>query len=179
VAGDLQTLREGDARMSRLRPHKFVAMLLIAAFVVGIDQWTKGWISSHFGLYESRPFGHFFSLTYLHNTGTAFGLLQGNNKFLLWVAVGILSVLLYSARGLCERAGGWGFLGTALVLGGAIGNIIDRLRFGNVIDFLDFHFWPVFNMADSCISIGAFLLMVGLLLRDSSGPERGEAKRAH
>jgi signal peptidase II len=64
-------------------------------------------------------------------------------------------------------------------LGGAIGNIIDRLRFGNVIDFLDFHFWPVFNMADSCISIGAFLLMVGLLLRDSSGPERGEAKRAH
>ena len=95
-----------------------------------------------------------FYLTFVQNTGTAFGLFQGNNRALLLLAFIILAVLLYGARGLTERGGFWGALGVALVLGGAFGNIMDRMHYGQVIDFLDFKVWPVFNIADSAISRG-------------------------
>ena len=65
-----------------------------------------------------------------------------------------------------ERGGFWGALGVALVLGGAVGNVMDRIHYGQVIDFLDFRVWPVFNVADSAITVGTLSIIVGLLLRD-------------
>ena len=90
-----------------------------------------------------------FHLTLVHNTGVAFGLLQGYG---LLITLGTCAVIvgLWWSR--------FFTLSTGLILGGAIGNLIDRLRIGAVIDFLDFRIWPVFNLADSCITIGALLM---------------------
>jgi len=137
-------------------------ILSLAGVVTLVDQVSKWWVLRHFTLGETLPVTSFFSLTLVYNTGSAFGMFQGNNKALLILAFVILGILIYSARGLCERGGRWGALGVAFVLGGAVGNIIDRIRYGQVVDFFDFHFWPVFNVADSAISVGAALLMIGL-----------------
>jgi signal peptidase II len=145
---------------------KFYTMLAIAGFITAFDRWTKYWVVTHFLIGESRPVTSFISLTYVHNTGTAFGLFQGRNDILLALAFIILAVLFYSARGLSERGGWLGLLGVALVIGGAIGNIIDRWRFDQVIDFIDLHFWPVFNVADSAISIGTIGIVLALWFKD-------------
>lgn len=142
---------------------RFGGILTIASIVVLLDRLSKAWILRHLSLHESRPLTSYFSLTLVHNTGSAFGMFQGNNKALLILAFVILASLLYGARGLSERGGFWGALGVALVLGGAIGNMVDRIRFGQVIDFLDFHVWPVFNIADSAITVGILCIMIGLL----------------
>ena len=145
---------------------RFGGIMTIAAAVLILDRLSKAWIRHHFQLGESRPVTSWFYLTFVQNTGTAFGLFQGNNKALLILAFLILAALLYGARGLSERGGFWGALGVALVLGGAVGNVMDRIHFGQVIDFLDFRVWPVFNVADSAITVGTISLMIGLFLRD-------------
>jgi signal peptidase II len=149
-----------------MRKPAFTTIGILAAIVVLLDQWTKRWITTHFYLGETRPFGPHFSLTYVHNTGTAFGMFQGNNLVLLLLGFVILGVLLYSARELCERGGWLSVVGIGLVAGGAIGNLIDRMLIGRVIDFLDFHFWPVFNVADSAISVGAIGLALGIFRKE-------------
>lgn len=153
------TIPSSYAELYKLR---FWGIVGIASSVIGLDVLSKLWVIRHFELGESRRIFSFFYLTFIHNTGTAFGLFQGNNKALLTLAVVILGALLYSARGLSERGGLWGALGVALVLGGAIGNVIDRIRYGQVVDFLDFRVWPVFNVADSAITIGAICISIGL-----------------
>ena len=100
------------------------------------------------------------SLTYVQNTGAAFGLFRGQRLLFIFLAIGIAAWILREmltapAPG---RGAAWGF---ALVLGGSAGNLIDRLRVGYVIDFLDFHVWPVFNVADAAITIGVALLLWG------------------
>ena len=146
----------------RLYAIRFGGIMSIAGFVLLLDRFSKAWVRHHFQLGESRRVTSWFYLTFVQNTGTAFGLFQGNNKSLLILAFIILGVLLYGARGLSERGGFWGALGVALVLGGALGNVVDRIHYGQVIDFLDFRVWPVFNFADSAISVGTASLMIGL-----------------
>jgi signal peptidase II len=145
---------------------RFGGIMTIAGAVLILDRLSKAWVRHHFQLGESRPITSWFYLTFVQNTGTAFGLFQGNNKALLILAFLILAALLYGARGLSERGGFWGALGVALVLGGAVGNVMDRIHYGQVIDFLDFRVWPVFNVADSAITVGTISLMIGLMLRD-------------
>ena len=105
-----------------------------------------------------------FHLTLVRNTGVAFGLLQGWGLWVALVTIGVLAGLALSAfrHGHLNRP--LFPLGLGLVLGGAAGNLLDRVRIGAVIDFLDFRVWPVFNVADSCITIGA-VLMGWVLLR--------------
>jgi len=142
---------------------RFPAMLAIAGVVVLIDHFSKLWFLHHYQLGESHPVLPHLYFTLVHNTGTAFGMFQDNNKALLIMSYVILGVLLYSARGLWERGQEWAFFGVALIIGGAIGNIVDRHLYGQVIDFIDLRFWPVFNIADSAISVGAVLTGIGLL----------------
>ncbi len=146
------------------RTATFGSILTVAGIVVLLDQLSKSWFLRHFQLGESRVMARYFALTYVQNTGTAFGLFQGNNRALFLLAVLILCTLLYAARGLSERCGWWGAIGVALVLGGAIGNMVDRTRHGYVIDFLDFKVWPVFNVADSAITVGAIAIAIGVWL---------------
>src|SRR4029077_7304459 len=145
--------RPGSSGMTRRA--QFPSMLSVAGILVLIDPFTKLWFLRHFQLGESRRITSFFYLTLVQNTGTAFGLFQDDNRMLLIISYVILLLVLYGARGFFERGGMWAFWGIALVMGGAIGNIVDRHLYGHVIDFLDFRVWPVFNIADSAITVGA------------------------
>lgn len=98
-----------------------------------------------------------FHLTYVENTGAAFGMLQGKNWFFIPAVILVSIVLVYLIWSM-KDASRYMRISLALILGGAIGNLIDRLWLGYVVDFLDFRVWPVFNVADSCVVVGAVLL---------------------
>jgi signal peptidase II len=137
----------------------------LAALVVGLDQATKLLVLSRFFLGETLSVTGFFNLVLVFNSGAAFSFLAGAGGWQKWffvaVALAISAWLIvmirhHATERLLPAA-------LALVLGGALGNVIDRLRFGAVVDFLDFHFagwhWPAFNVADSAITVGVALLL--------------------
>ncbi|HEX7364171.1 MAG TPA: signal peptidase II [Dehalococcoidia bacterium] len=138
--------------------------LLIAACVIALDQITKLWVRSNLNLYETIPVCGRITLTNIRNTGSAFGLFV-NQAFLLTLiaVVGVVAILLFYRY--FSKSNMLGISGLSLVLGGAVGNLIDRLRFGYVTDFIDvrlwgeFH-WPTFNVADSAITVGSIVLIV-------------------
>jgi signal peptidase II len=145
--------------------------LVPAAIVVGMDQWTKALIVATMSLGESRPIlGQLLSLTCRSNTGGAFGIFTGQAVMLAVFGTVVVVALLYLAPRL---AGGnrVALIGTGLVLGGAVGNLLDRARIGHVIDFIDFHFWPVFNVADTAITVGIGLMVIALLLHRPAAEE--------
>ena len=142
---------------------------LLVVLVVFLDQASKLWLMQHFLLYESWTIiPGFFSLTYLTNTGAAFGLLAGHpawwrQVFFIGISVAALVVIVVLHHRLRKNSGLY-TLGLGLIAGGAIGNLMDRIRLGSVVDFLDVyvgsHHWPAFNVADSAISVGVGLVLV-------------------
>lgn len=141
---------------------------LLAGSIFLLDQLSKFLISKNFSPNESiEVVKNIFHLTLVHNTGAAFGIFK--NQTLFFVLVSILAVAVIAAYiRKREKASFLRDAALALILGGALGNLVDRLRFGYVIDFLDFRIWPVFNVADSAITIGAFLLVISACTRYSS-----------
>jgi signal peptidase II len=142
--------------------------LIIAACVVALDQITKLWIRSHITLYESVPVIGCLSLNNVRNTGSAFGLFV-NQGFLLALigVVGVLAILLFYRY--FSKSSLLGISALSLIFGGAIGNLIDRFRFGFVTDFIDVrlwrnYHWPTFNVADSAITVGSIMLLVFIFL---------------
>lgn len=126
----------------------------LAFIVVVVDQLSKWQVQSSMELGQSIPWiSGVFHITYVHNTGAAFGLFRGKQ---LWLAgVGILAlIVIWAMRKSIVREGRKIEMCYALIWGGAAGNVIDRLLYGQVIDFLDARVWPVFNLADTAISIG-------------------------
>ncbi len=146
--------KTGRARPTALKLFAF-ALILLA------DQFLKGWVIGQFQLGQSRPLIlNIVHLTLVHNTGTAFGLFQDKNFFFVILSVVViagLAVLSLKEGKKSDSVFSW--VPLVLLLGGAVGNLIDRLRFGYVIDFIDFRFWPVFNIADSCITVGIVWLL--------------------
>ncbi|MCW9088241.1 MAG: signal peptidase II [Gammaproteobacteria bacterium] len=148
--------------------------LWVSGVVIVLDQLTKLWAGSALSYAEPVPVIPFFNLTLLHNTGAAFSFLSTAGGWQRWffalTAVVVSAILLAWLKRL-KPGQMWLALALALVLGGALGNVIDRLYFGYVIDFLDFYYnnwhWPAFNIADSAIFIGALMLII-----DSLRPER-------
>jgi signal peptidase II len=139
----------------------------ISGLIVVIDQITKLWIDSSMRLFESIPLTSFFNLTYVHNTGAAFSFLSEAGGWQRWffallalVISGVLIVWMVRLKQ-HERLMA---AALSLVLGGAIGNLIDRVAYGYVIDFLDFYYqswhWPAFNVADMAICLGVFLMLL-------------------
>ncbi len=128
-------------------------------FVLVLDQATKWLALEYLAPISTLPVvPGLFHLTYVLNTGVAFGFFQGHG---LWITLATLVVLALLFRTMLRPDQGRIVpVCLALILGGALGNLLDRLRFGGVVDFLDFRVWPVFNLADSCITIGAALLAV-------------------
>lgn len=104
----------------------------------------------------------FFHLNYVQNTGASFGMFQGGNTLLIGVMVAIIGYLLYSWKDLYAQ-GKWVQWGCLLILAGALGNLYDRITLGYVVDFLDFLVWPVFNVADSAITVGGCLFAISLI----------------
>jgi len=140
---------------------------LIALLVVAADQLSKIWVRSNIPFRESLFEVGFFRLTHVQNTGAAFGLFQGQSFLLSIVAmVGIAVFLVYTLviyRGFPFLDNMPNRVAVGLVLGGTVGNLIDRLRFGYVTDFIDFGFWPAFNVADSAVTVGIILFAYSLL----------------
>ncbi len=141
----------------------FLTVLLVAA----ADQLTKIWIRSNLATGESLPETGFFRLTHVQNTGAAFGLFQGQSFALTIVALIVIVVLLLFVFPFSRRSpfldNRLGKPALSLVLGGTVGNLVDRLRLGYVTDFIDIGIWPAFNIADSAITVGIILFAYSLL----------------
>ncbi len=146
----------------------------IAVAVAIVDQLTKLWIMTTFALHEQQNIiPGVFDLVYVTNTGAAFGFLAGSKNLLrqaFFVAVAVIAlIVIVFAYGHLKRQGRIFVYALGLIAGGAVGNLIDRLRFGSVVDFLDFYLgsyhWPAFNVADSAITVGVALFLLGTLLQ--------------
>lgn len=148
---------------------------LVALAALTVDQWTKYLVVSNLELYESwaplPALANLFTIHHVTNTGAAFGLFQNGSLVFAVVAIVVSVVIVLYYRHLPD--GEWLVrLSLGLQLAGALGNLIDRVRVGHVIDFLDFQVWPVFNLADASIVCGVILLAY-LLLRE----ERQESRK--
>jgi signal peptidase II len=137
-----------------LRPAAFFALL-------AADRATKLWAMRELRLVGPLPVLPFFELSYVENTGAAFGMGRGANGLFIAVSAVLIVALARLLRRWPERDL-WLQAGGTLVLAGAVGNLYDRLAYRYVVDFLYVHHWPVFNVADSCITVGACLLAWGL-----------------
>ncbi len=139
--------------------------LLLAALVVVLDQASKFWIDHHFELHEGVRVTEFFNLVRAHNPGAAFSFLANAGGWQRWFFTALAIAASLFITWLLRKEGNQPLLATALalIMGGAIGNAIDRLLHGYVIDFLQFHHagwaFPSFNLADSAITLGAVLLI--------------------
>jgi len=146
---------------------------LTALLIVVADQLSKFWIRSNLATGESLFEVGFLRLARVHNTGAAFGLFQGQSFLLTIIAsVAVAALLLYTLffhhkfPFLDNRLGK---LALGLVLGGTTGNLIDRIHLGYVTDFIDFNFWPAFNIADSAVVVGIIILVYSLICLARAG----------
>ena len=133
---------------------------LIFLAVLLLDQLSKVVILREMSFNQSIPvIPPIFHVTLVANTGIAFGLFKGKSEHFVLVGVVVLFwiYLFIRKHRLKDR---WALAGLAMVSGGALGNMIDRIRYGYVVDFLDFRVWPVFNVADSCIFVGTILFFI-------------------
>ena len=134
-------------------------LLLIAAFVVAVDQFTKYLVTSNMSEGMGIPIiDGIFHLTFILNPGAAFGILENNRWFFVVTALSVLIFLFYYRRAIMAESK-LEQMGIALFAGGALGNLIDRIRTGLVIDFFDFRIWPIFNVADIAICLGVGLIL--------------------
>lgn len=164
-----------------MKKHEIYLILLIL-FVVVVDQLTKLWIMSSLPLYGKRIIvPGVFNLVHVTNTGAAFGLLAGEHAwwrqiFFIVVALVALMAIFVAYRQSKARVPVF-ITAVGLIAGGAIGNLIDRIRFGAVVDFLDFYVksyhWPAFNVADSAITVGVGLFLVHTLFGSGAGEFKG------
>ncbi len=143
-----------------------VVFLLTALLVVVADQLSKIWIRSNLATGGSLLETGLFRLTHVHNTGAAFGLFQDQRFILTIVAlIGIVLILLFALfiyRWFPFLHSRLGKTALGLILGGTVGNLIDRLHLGYVTDFIDFSIWPAFNVADSAVVLGSILFAYSL-----------------
>lgn len=127
------------------------------------DQLTKYLVRTYIPLGESIPRNAIVRLTHVTNTGTAFGLFQNQAAVFLWLGIVAMALVLLLVFSRSPTFGNvWARLALGLELGGGIGNLIDRLRWGQVVDFVDLRVWPVFNVADASITVGVVVLAVYL-----------------
>jgi signal peptidase II len=145
-----------------------IIFLAIACLVILVDQLSKVWIRSHLALGQSMPETGFFRLTHVENTGAAFSIFTGRADILSIVSMlGALIILLYAfvfSRRLPFPETRFSKIALGLMLGGTIGNLIDRVALGHVTDFFAVGTFPVFNIADSCLDVGVVIFAICLLL---------------
>ena len=145
-------------------------MFLTILVVVILDQASKFVVQHMMEVGQSiAVIDSIFHFTYILNSGAAFGLLANRTLFfVVTTVIVVVGLLIYSYR---SKKGGLQSLALGLLLGGAVGNLLDRLRFGHVVDFIDFRIWPVFNIADIAIVLGSILLIYALLMQDREKSE--------
>ena len=146
--------------------------LWVTGLILILDRLTKVSIQDHFGLYDSLRITPFFNLTLAYNTGAAFSFLNSASGWQTWLfgAIALIvsgSLLVWLRR--LPRQQWWVSVALTLIIGGAIGNLWDRLCYGHVIDFIQWHishfYWPVFNIADAAICTGAVMLVLDAVFK--------------
>lgn len=179
AAGDKSKIASRKSYLSRVFAYR--RLLILAAIVFGLDQLTKYWINVRlpFGSYgpggSIQIFPNFFYLVHVGNTGAAWSMFAGASLWLALLAVGTLIAIFFWRRqlGLRSPAAQAAF---GLLCGGIVGNLVDRLAHGHVIDFLDFHFgnytYPTFNVADIGICVGVFWYVLWSLRQPATTSEK-------
>ncbi|MEQ9763764.1 signal peptidase II [Streptococcus sp. ZJ151] len=156
-----------------MRKILFSGLVLV---LIVLDQLSKFWIVAHIPLGEVRPFlPGIFSLTYLQNRGAAFSILQDQQWFFALVTFVVIGVSVYYANKMIKGSP-WFLTGLLLIIAGGVGNFIDRVRLGYVVDMvhLDFMDFAIFNVADSYLTVGVIILMIALWKEeDGSNYKRG------
>ncbi|NST28070.1 signal peptidase II [Enterococcus faecalis] len=150
-----------------------VAYFLISALLVGLDQWSKYLTVQNISLGETKEFiPGFLSLTHLRNTGAAWSLLEGKMIFFYVITFRVCVVIIYLLIKNYKKSI-WYSVGLSFVLAGAIGNFIDRVRLGYVVDMLqtDFMNFPIFNVADSTLVVGVICIFIYLILDEKAAKE--------
>ncbi len=134
-------------------------IFIIALSVLLLDQFTKLLVIRNLSLNQSVPLiKEVLHLTLIHNRGAAFGILKNQAPLFIFVSICAVILIYFALRNNKHKKYSFYNISLAFILAGALGNLIDRLRFGYVVDFLDFRIWPVFNIADSAITIAAIML---------------------
>lgn len=152
--------------------------LIISALIVGVDQWVKYLTISNISLGETKDFiPGILSFTYIRNTGAAWSLLEGKMWFFYIITVIVVAVVIYV---LVKNVNGskWFTIGLTLVLAGAVGNFVDRLRLGYVVDMFqtDFINFPIFNIADMSLVIGVACIFIYLILEEKAAKDGENGK---
>jgi len=141
---------------------KYNVVFSTALIIILIDQLSKFFVRTNFQLNQSIPvIDNIFHLTYIQNTGAGFGILKSQALILIFISVAVIGIILYNFDKIKNNETSLQIL-AGFVLGGTIGNLINRLAYGHVIDFLDFQIWPIFNLADSFVTIGVIGLIIYL-----------------
>ncbi len=150
-------------------------MYIVTIIVVAIDQLVKTLIRTGMTYRQSIPvIKNVLHISYVKNTGMSFGMFSGMNLvFIIIVTIIVLVIIVFERMGKMKTPAERFFFG--MILGGAVGNLIDRYLFGYITDFIDFRIFPVFNIADSCVCVGAFFLFIIYFKRQ---PEEVKNKEA-
>ncbi|MBU5611413.1 signal peptidase II [Geomonas azotofigens] len=165
---------------------KYSILAAVSALVLVLDQWSKVYIDKSMTLHSSYPvIEGFFNITYLRNKGAAFGILASSSYrlpfFLLVSSIAVIVILVAVSKMRDDQT--WNVASLSLIFSGALGNMIDRVRLGEVIDFLDVHWkghhWPAFNIADSAICVGVFILAVDMVLEERREKKNPPTQDAH
>jgi signal peptidase II len=147
----------------------YIILFVMAGAIIALDQWTKGWIRTNIEMgevwYPITWLAPFVKIVHWYNTGVAFGLFQGVGQvFMVLSFIVALIIIYYFPR---VPAGDWPLqLAMGMQLGGALGNLVDRITIGHVTDFISIGTFPVFNVADSSISVGVVILVLGIWIQE-------------
>ena len=154
-----------------------IPYLLLTSALVLLDRLAKWWAASSLDVGRPVPLiGQAIRLTRVHNVGGAFGIFPGSGELFLAVS-GIVSLVLLAMLLIGRVRGRLVRFGMAVVLAGAVGNLIDRLLYGYVLDFFEIRGFPVFNLADACITVGAGLIILDVLIGGDRHRSRQQADR--
>lgn len=141
--------------------------------VMALDQLTKKYVVNNVAYRASLPIiDSILNVTYVKNSGSAFGLFPEHTRLFIIGTIILVLILITYLRDLIRESMKV-YIGLALGVGGALGNLMDRMRLGYVVDFIDIHIWPIFNVADVAILIGSALIFIGAISHNSGG-ERGD-----
>jgi signal peptidase II len=167
--------------MPEIRKH-WARWLAVSTVVVALDLATKAWVSAAFTQGEVREVTPFFNLVLMHNSGAAFSFLANAGGWQRWFFTAVTLVISTAIVFMLRRQHGDRAVafGLALVLGGALGNLYDRLTLGHVVDFVQLHaagyYWPAFNVADSAIFVGVAILIWDSLIAGTGAKAAGQEK---
>ena len=162
-------------RTTVLTRRRKVVLIVIALLVIVLDQWSKHYVEANLPLgvpwNPIESLSRYVSFTHITNKGAAFGMFPAFSTFFSVVPIIVVIVMLFYYRHLPNEQ--WALnVGLGLQLGGALGNFIDRIRVGHVVDFIDIKVWPIFNIADSSIVIGVAILALCILRDEEQAPQQ-------